>query len=122
MPNSPNQSPWGGTPDPPSGGAHSEPNPESWCARRQRVFLPSATTESLRPISLIRYMAELGQSSEPSGPSYHHDGLPLEPGLVELITVQTAAPGERHHHLDAFCELGNNWGKPCDVDARPNGR
>src|SRR4029453_15653270 len=29
---------------------------------------------------------------------------------------QTAAPGERHHHLDAFCELGNNWGKPCDID------
>jgi hypothetical protein len=72
--------------------------------------------DSSRPISLIRYMAGLGQSSEPSGPSYHPDGLPLEPGLVELITAETAAPGERHHHLKAFCELGNNWGKPCDVD------
>ncbi len=33
-----------------------------------------------RPISMIRYMGGLGQSSDPDGPAYHPDGLPLEPG------------------------------------------
>jgi hypothetical protein len=55
--------------------------------------------DSSRPISFIRYMGQLGQSSDPSGPSYHPDGLPLEPGLVEVVTVATTAPGERHEHL-----------------------
>ena len=31
--------------------------------------------------------------------TYHPDGLPLEPGLVEVITPATTAPGERHEHL-----------------------
>ena len=53
----------------------------------------------VRPISMIRYMGGLGQSSDPAGPSYHPDGLPLEEGLVEVITDESAAPGERHEHL-----------------------
>jgi len=55
--------------------------------------------DSSRPISFVRYMGSLGQSSDPSGPSYHPDGLPLEPGLVEVITAETTAAGERHAHL-----------------------
>jgi hypothetical protein len=55
--------------------------------------------DSSRPISLIRYMGQLGQSSDPSGPSYHPDGLPLEPGLVEVVNSATTGPGERHEHL-----------------------
>ena len=39
----------------------------------------------IRPISAIRAMAELGQGSDPSLPSYHQYGLPLIPGLMELI-------------------------------------
>ena len=31
--------------------------------------------------------------------TYHPDGLPLEPGLVEVITPATTAAGERHEHL-----------------------
>jgi hypothetical protein len=54
---------------------------------------------STRPISLVRWMAQNGQSSDPSAPSYHEDGLPLEDGLIELITEESSAPGERHHHL-----------------------
>lgn len=53
----------------------------------------------VRPISMIRYMGGLGQSSDPTGPAYHPDGLPLEEGLVEVITEASAAPGERHEHL-----------------------
>lgn len=52
-----------------------------------------------RPISMIRYMGGIGQSSDPNQPSFHEKGLPLEPGLVEVITADTAAPGERHAHL-----------------------
>jgi hypothetical protein len=64
---------------------------------------------SARPISYIRYMGQLGQSSDPNLTvdigggtmvnTYHKDGLPLEPGLVEVITAQTTAPGQRHEHL-----------------------
>ena len=55
--------------------------------------------DSSRPISFIRYMGQLGQSSDPAGPSYHPDGLPLEAGLVEVITPSTTVPGGRHAHL-----------------------
>jgi hypothetical protein len=58
--------------------------------------------DSARPISMIRYMGQLGQSSDPSGPSYHPDGLPLEPGLVEVITHESTAPGGRHAELVGY--------------------
>jgi hypothetical protein len=40
--------------------------------------------QSPRPISMIRYLAFQGQSSDPTAPSYSADGLPLVPGLIEL--------------------------------------
>lgn len=52
-----------------------------------------------RPISMIRFLGGLGQSSDPDGPAWHPDGLPLEPGLVEVVTERTTAPGARHEHL-----------------------
>jgi hypothetical protein len=55
--------------------------------------------DSARPISQIRYMGQLGQSSDPAGPSFHPDGLPLEADLVEVITPASTAPGQRHAHL-----------------------
>jgi len=55
-----------------------------------------------RPITLIRHMAKLGQSSDPSGPGYDPMGLPLEPGVVEVITEASSAPGERHAHLALY--------------------
>jgi hypothetical protein len=65
--------------------------------------------DSARPITMIRYMGQLGQSSDPGLTvdlgggnivnTYHPDGLRLEPGLVEVITPATTAPGERHAHL-----------------------
>ena len=55
--------------------------------------------DSARPITLIREMGSLGQSSNPALPSYHVNGLPLEDGLVELITTASSAPGQRHAHL-----------------------
>jgi Domain of unknown function (DUF6851) len=55
--------------------------------------------DSARPISMIRYMGGNGQSSDPAGPAYHPEGLPLVPGLVEVVTADSSAPGQRHEHL-----------------------
>jgi hypothetical protein len=55
--------------------------------------------DSVRPISMIRYMGGLGQSSDPKGPSYNPEGVPLVPNLIEVITAETTAPGGRHAPL-----------------------
>ncbi len=52
-----------------------------------------------RPISMIRYMGGIGQSTDPNQPSFHQKGLLLESGLVEVITTETTASGGRHAHL-----------------------
>ncbi|HMC27882.1 MAG TPA: vanadium-dependent haloperoxidase, partial [Verrucomicrobiae bacterium] len=48
-----------------------------------------------RPISAIRYLGGLGQSSDPGLGSYNANGLPLIPNLIELVTSNTVASG--HH-------------------------
>jgi hypothetical protein len=55
--------------------------------------------DSVRPISMIRYLGGLGQSSDPDQPSYDPEGLPLVPDLVEVITADTTARGGRHAAL-----------------------
>ncbi len=40
-----------------------------------------------RPISALRYMSELGQSSDPSLSNYHPYGIPLHPGYIESVTI-----------------------------------
>ena len=56
-------------------------------------------TDSARPISMIRWMAGHGQSSDPLLPSYDPRGMPLEAGVAELVTPETSAPGQRHAAL-----------------------
>jgi hypothetical protein len=55
--------------------------------------------DSARPISMIRFMGGEGQSSDPGAPSYDLQGLPLVPGLIEVVTRESTAPGERHAAL-----------------------
>lgn len=38
-----------------------------------------------RPVSVIRKMADNGQSSDPALPNYHYQGLPLIPGFIEMV-------------------------------------
>jgi len=57
----------------------------TWGAKR--------TYQAPRPISMIRYLAFQGQSSDPKAPSYNAEGLPLVPGLIELVTSRSSAPG-----------------------------
>jgi len=63
----------------------------AWTLKRQYDYV--------RPLSIIRHLGSLGQSSDPQMPSYHEQGLILEPGLVEIITSESAAPGQRHAAL-----------------------
>jgi len=55
--------------------------------------------DSVRPISMIRYLAGRGQSTDRSLPSYDPEGIPLIPGLVEVITKRSTAAGGRHAAL-----------------------
>ncbi len=55
----------------------------------------------IRPISAIRYMSDRGQSSDQLGASFHPRGIHLYPGLIEVVSAESAAPGERHAHLAA---------------------
>jgi hypothetical protein len=80
--------------------------------------------DSPRPISMIRYMGGKGQSSDPSQPAYDADGLPLQPGLIELITADSSAAGERHAGLaDHVGEIAiRAWrGFPADPATQTSG-
>jgi hypothetical protein len=55
-----------------------------------------------RPITLIRYMGGKGQRSDPDGPAYDAEGLPLVDDLIEVVTDESSAPGERHEHLRRY--------------------
>ncbi len=54
---------------------------------------------TVRPISLVRAMGALGQSSDPAGAHYDPNGLPLVPGEIELVTTASCAAGQRHQGL-----------------------
>ena len=60
------------------------------------------TTLGPRPLSLVRYMGQLGQSSDAALPSYDPNGLPIVPGMIELITEESSASGQRHEHLARY--------------------
>lgn len=73
--------------------------------------------QTARPITLVRYFGAKGQRSDPNLPSYDAQGLPLIDGVIELITQESSAPGERHAHLARYVgELAvRSWrGEPGD--------
>ncbi|HMQ49082.1 MAG TPA: MopE-related protein [Saprospiraceae bacterium] len=53
----------------------------------------------IRPVSAIRGMAELGQSSDPNAISYHPGGIPLFPGYIELILPGDPLQGSLGQHI-----------------------
>ncbi|MCE2461997.1 MAG: vanadium-dependent haloperoxidase, partial [Pseudomonadales bacterium] len=53
----------------------------------------------IRPISSLRAMADRGQSSDADGDSYHADGIPLEEGVIELVTAGDELAGEDGEHV-----------------------
>ena len=54
----------------------------------------------IRPISSLRGMAQLGQSSNPGLPSYNIDGIALEPGYIELVEAGDPLAGDEGEHVD----------------------
>jgi hypothetical protein len=80
--------------------------------------------DSARPISMIRYMSALGQSSDPKLPHYNPEGIPLVPGLVELITKENSGPGQPLNSLrDHIGEIAvHSWrGFPKDPTTQTSG-
>ena len=78
----------------------------TWGAKR--------TYQSVRPISMIRELAFQGQSSDRHESSFSPEGLPLVPGLVELITKESSASGRRHaalarHVGDIAIRTAHGW-------------
>ena len=75
-----------------------------------------------RPITAVRYLGQLGQSSDPFSPSYHPKGLPLLPGLVELVSAETARAGGRHAGLPVGKVVIRSWaGSPSDPKTQIGG-
>ena len=68
-----------------------------------------------RPISMIRYLAFQGQSSDRKQAHYSADGLPLVPGLIELRggKLEVLSAG---HWMD-----GAAWSPPVATPASPGG-
>jgi hypothetical protein len=79
----------------------------TWRAKR--------ASEAPRPISMIRYLAFQGQSSDRTKPDYSADGLPLVPGLIELRggNVQVLSRGR---WID-----GAAWSPPVATPPSPGG-
>ena len=57
------------------------------------------TYDYIRPISAIRYMAGMGQSSDSLLANYHPHGLPLVDGYVELVEEGDDLQGDSLQHI-----------------------
>lgn len=55
--------------------------------------------DGVRPISALRYMAGLGQSTDKTLPSYHPAGIPLETGLIELVKKGDPLAGPKNANV-----------------------
>jgi len=47
----------------------------------------------IRPVSALRYMASLGQSSDSTASNYHVHGIPLQKGFIESVEAQDPLAG-----------------------------
>ena len=68
----------------------------------------------VRPISAIRYLASLGQSSNPNLPNYHESGLKLKKKLVEIVTKIDPLAGDNKEHVGKIKIY--NWQGPDAIE------
>jgi len=83
------------------GGALHDSAIAAWSAKRAYDYA--------RPITAIRYMATLGQSTSPDLPNYHVQGVPLVPDRVELVKAGdelAGVNGENINKIKAYIWLG----------------
>lgn len=71
----------------------------------------------IRPISAIRGMGDLGQSTDTDLPSYHVGGLPLEQGFIEIAEEGDSLAGADNEHIGKIKIKG--WRGP-DFIRNPN--
>ncbi|MBI3777400.1 MAG: vanadium-dependent haloperoxidase, partial [Gammaproteobacteria bacterium] len=77
--------------------------------------------DAWRPMSAIRYLGGLGQSSNPALPAYNAKGLPLINNLIELVTDASSAFGERHEGLTPGTIAIYCWPGETPQRVAPNG-
>lgn len=73
----------------------------------------------VRPITAIRYMADLGQSSDQSKPRYHPAGIELKPGLIELVEAGDPLAGTNNGNagkIKLYCWRGPSYINNPDTD------
>nr|WP_299382603.1 T9SS type A sorting domain-containing protein [Allomuricauda sp.] len=73
----------------------------------------------VRPISAVRYMAGNGQSSDADLPNYDPLGIPLIPGLIELVEVGDPLAGDNNENvgrIKIFAWKGPDFISDPDVD------
>jgi len=73
-----------------------------------------------RPMSAVRYLGGLGQSSDAGQPSYNANGLPLIPNVIELVTTTTVESG-RHTGLTPGKIAVLGWSGETPQRTVPNG-
>lgn len=73
------------------GGALHDSAIAAWSTKRAYDYV--------RPITAIRYMAALGQSSSPQLPNYNIHGVPLVPDRVELVEPGDELAGANDEHV-----------------------
>ncbi|MCY7328928.1 MAG: hypothetical protein LH618_10295, partial [Saprospiraceae bacterium] len=69
--------------------------------------------DGTRPVSALRYMADRGQSSDPSLPHYHPAGVTLSPGSVELVAAGDPLAGLNGENIGKI--KFNTWRGPLTV-------
>ena len=67
--------------------------------------------DAWRPMSAVRYLSMLGQSSNPVLPRYNPNGLPLITNLIELVTTSSRSSG-RHAGLTVGKIAVRSWPGP----------
>lgn len=53
----------------------------------------------VRPVSALRYLAQLGQSSDPKQPNYHEDGITLIDNIIEVVRPGDILAGNDDEHI-----------------------
>jgi hypothetical protein len=73
----------------------------------------------VRPITAIRYMADLGQSSDSNRPNFHPNGVQLVEGLIELVGSDDPLIGPENKNLNkikVFSWRGHQYIKNTNTD------
>ena len=68
----------------------------------------------IRPVSSLRAMADLGQSSDANLPAFHTNGISLQTGYIELVSAEDPLAGENDEHVNKI--KVRSWKGPAFID------